>query len=158
MERLDASLELAGVAGFECMEYVEDAAVAEVAEGERCLGGGVFPGFHAIEKADLVMLMVEGDGTWRHNAVWGKFDFKYFSDSKIRFRLLQETHRWLWSSIGGDQKVRDVFGEELYSSAFERDFLRPQDFFTLGDAPQPGRWARSWLAGWSLGNNVQSIL
>lgn len=92
------------------------------------------------ERVENLMLMIEGNGEWNYNAVWGKFDFQQFSDSKIRFRLLQELHRWLWSSIGGAKISRALFGQELYEATFERDFLRRQDFFDMGTVPAAGKW------------------
>lgn len=97
---------------------------------------------------DTLALMVEGNGCWNYNAVWGRFDFDTFHRSKARFRLTFELYRWLWSSIGHS---REVFLNEEYTPLFERDFLRRQDFHHMGDIPEKGKWIKLSVLAEDLG-------
>jgi len=101
-------------------------------------------------KVENVILMIDGNGCWNHNAVWGAFDYEQFSSSKIRFRLAFEIYRWLWSSIGIGHSF-DAWGNEHYSELYERDFLRKQDFRRVGDLPARGKWAKLAVPAETLG-------
>ena len=118
-----------------------------------------------IEKSDLIVqhvlipddanvetlvLMVDGNGCWNHNAVWGKFDFDEFRSSKIRFRLAFELYRWLWSSIGIGHSL-EAWRDEHYSDLYDRDFLRKRDFRPVGALPGKGRWVKLTVPAEKLG-------
>ncbi|MBI2190873.1 MAG: hypothetical protein HYU36_02665 [Planctomycetes bacterium] len=102
-------------------------------------GGQILQYVYIPPEADVetLILMVEGDGRWNFNAVWGRFDFKRFHESKVRFRLTFELYRWLWSSFG---TKRDTWAEEVYDDLFERHFLREPDFRVIGPLPPKGQW------------------
>jgi hypothetical protein len=126
--------------------YRDDKPV-QIRQGDRILQYVFIPEDANIE---TLMLMVDGNGCWNHNAVWGTFDFERFSASKIRFRLTFELYRWLWSSISIPGN-RQVWRDELYGDAFERDFLRAKDFRRIGDLPEKGKWARLEVPAEALG-------
>jgi hypothetical protein len=91
-------------------------------------------------KVENLILMVRGNGMWRHHAVWGQFNHQAFTDSGVRLWLAKDMHQMGWGSINlgfcGPQG-HDPKNPELIKAVFTADQFR-----NLGALPKTGEWVR----------------
>jgi hypothetical protein len=100
-------------------------------------------------KVDNLVLMVRANGSWRHQAVWGRFDHQAFTDSGVRLWLAKDVHQMAWGSIGlgfcGPE------GHDPKNPALLQATFTAEQFHNLGALPQAGSWARLEFSAEQLG-------
>jgi len=100
-------------------------------------------------KVENLILMVRGNGMWRHHGVWGTFDHQAFTDSGVRLWMAKDMHQMAWGSIGigfcGPE------GHDPKHPMLLRNTFTAAQFHRLGDLPKVGMWARLEIPVEALG-------